>query len=410
MGLHRFKPIPSGRMGILWTLATIKKTAVIEFGCMGHMMYSGVTLKRSGVYGGSTFYSTHINEADISLGCTDRIDKVVQNVIEKDQPDALFLLPSAVPEVIGTDLGAVATALQRRYKDTPILALTGGGFDKTQNAGIQSALTDLVRCMTKGGEKSKNPTFNLIGSCADLLHFQADAAEICRLMKGMFNMDPICVFPSDASVENLANMGQAHVNLVIRQEGKSAAMELKKRFGTPFVFGRPYGVEGTVTWLKSISEVLGYSGCLSFLQTEKLEAYGRMASATPQLKRLVRTHPHKGVLSLGGHTDVVMGIQNFACRELGLIKGDIWCDAPDIQTEEVPFYSEEKWSTVVSNHKAGWLMASGEALEWGHKDLTLQIANPDTQWRISPYTPPLVGFRGAVHLTNLWINTADDAH
>jgi len=53
MGLHRFKPIPSGRMGTLWTIASIRDGVVIEFGCMGHMLYSSVTLERTGVYDGS---------------------------------------------------------------------------------------------------------------------------------------------------------------------------------------------------------------------------------------------------------------------------------------------------------------------------------------------------------------------
>jgi nitrogenase molybdenum-cofactor synthesis protein NifE len=64
MGLHRFKPLPSGRMGILWTLATIRDAALVEFGCMGHMLYSGVTLKRAGVHDACRLYSTHIDETE----------------------------------------------------------------------------------------------------------------------------------------------------------------------------------------------------------------------------------------------------------------------------------------------------------------------------------------------------------
>ena len=49
MGLYQFKPIPSGRMGTLWTLASIRDSALLEFGCMGHMNYSRVFLERVGV-------------------------------------------------------------------------------------------------------------------------------------------------------------------------------------------------------------------------------------------------------------------------------------------------------------------------------------------------------------------------
>ena len=50
MGLHRFKPMPSGRRGIFWTLSGIKDAAVVEFGCMGHNLYSGSCLKQAGMY------------------------------------------------------------------------------------------------------------------------------------------------------------------------------------------------------------------------------------------------------------------------------------------------------------------------------------------------------------------------
>ncbi|WP_245611974.1 hypothetical protein [endosymbiont 'TC1' of Trimyema compressum] len=49
-------------------------------------------------------------------------------------------------------------------------------------------------------------------------------------------------------------------------------------------------------------------------------------------------------------------------------------------------------------------MVSSEALEQGNKNRDLQIRNPDTQWRLNPYIPSLMGFRGAINLANLWIS------
>ena len=76
MGLHRFKPMPSGRMGIFWTLSGIKNAAVIEFGCMGHNIYSGGSLRTAGVYEekGARLYTTYIDETDIAMGDTRRLE------------------------------------------------------------------------------------------------------------------------------------------------------------------------------------------------------------------------------------------------------------------------------------------------------------------------------------------------
>ena len=67
MGLHRFKPMPSGRMGILWTLSGIREAAIVEFGCMGHNLYSRAALRRAGIYEGfgAAIYTTYVDETDM---------------------------------------------------------------------------------------------------------------------------------------------------------------------------------------------------------------------------------------------------------------------------------------------------------------------------------------------------------
>lgn len=407
MGLHRFKPVPSGRMGVLWTLSTIRNAAIIEFGCMGHMLYTGVTLKRAGVYNACKLYSTHINETDIALGDTSRLEKVIADVIERECVRVIFLTPSSIPEVIGIDIPAICEGLQSQYPDICFVPFGCGGFDRTQHQGVQEALTLLVKTLPKDMGRTQLPTFNLIGSCADLFRFQADAEEIIRIMKGAFNMDPVCILSSDASVEEIERMGGAHINLIVRREGKEAGREMKKRFGTPYLLGRPYGVEGTINWLMKIAQLLDMEINSEFLIDEKEATLGRVAEVMPNFRRIVRSFPESATLSLGGHADVVKGILSYGCDELSFTKGICWCDCPDMGDEDIPYLTEDDWSKAVINHTKGWLMASGEALEWSGKNTNMQISNPDTKWRIYPYAPPFVGFRGAVHLANLWINSND---
>lgn len=410
MGLHRFKPVPSGRMGTLWTLATIKGAALVEFGCMGHMLYSGVTLKRAGVHDGCKLYSTHIDEADIALGGTGRLNHTLDHVLKQDRPRVIFLLPSAIPEVIGTDLPALCEELQTDYPDVRLLPFGHGGFAVNQHRGIQEALLLLAKTLPVAIEKTEQPTFNIIGSCADLFRFQADAGEILRIMEGAFGMKPVCVMTSHTSVEDLERMGSAHINLVLRREGEPAAKHLEERFGTPYLLGRPYGLEGTRLWLEQIAQLSGIPVDAAFLNQERQLARSQLAPVIPHFRYITRSHPEEAMLSLGGHADVVKGILEFGCKELSLPQGTCWCDCPEMGSEEIPYFGEDRWSQVIQEHKKGLLMASGEALAWAGRNGDMQIANPDTQWRLHPYDPPLAGFRGAVHLVNLWSNEDRDDH
>ncbi|WP_371377089.1 nitrogenase component 1 [Sporomusa aerivorans] len=404
MGLHRFKPLPSGRMGILWTLATIRDAALIEFGCMGHMLYSGVTLKRAGVHDACKLYSTHIDETDIALGGTERLNHTIAAVIQRDQPRVIFLLPSSIPEVIGTDILALCEELQPEYPGVRLLPFGYGGFDVSQHRGVQEALLLLAKTLPLAMKRTPQPTFNIIGSCADLFRFQADAGELVRIMKGAFGMKPLCVLTSDTAIADIENLGGAHVNLVIRREGEPTARHLRERFGTPYLAGRPYGIDGTMRWLEEIAQISGLTADDAFLNAEREFSRRQLAPVMPSFRNIVHAHPEEAVLALGGHADVVRGILSFGCGELALIKGSCWCDCPDMGDADIPYFSEDEWTKAVQAHKKGYLMASGEALAWTGRNPELQIANPDTKWRLHPYEPPLVGFRGAVQLANLWIN------
>lgn len=404
MGLHRFKPLPSGRMGILWTLAAIRDAALVEFGCMGHMLYSGVTLKRAGVHNACKLYSTHIDETDIALGGTERLNHTIDNVVKRDQPRVIFLLPSSIPEVIGTDLPALCAELQPEYPGVRLLPFGYGGFNITHHRGVQEALLLLGKTLPTDVKRTQEPTFNIIGSCADLFRFQADAMELVRIMEGTFGIKPLCVMTSDTSIEEIKNMGGAHINLVIRREGEPAAKHLRQRFGTPYLLGRPYGIDGTTRWLEKIAQIAGLTADAAFLKGQREISRQQLASVMPSFSHIIRAHPEEAVLSLGGHADVVRGILTFGCGELSLAKGTCWCDCPDMTSEDIPYFPEDEWTRAVQEHKKGYLMASGEALEWAGRNAELQISNPDIKWRLHPYEPPFTGFRGAVHLVNLWIN------
>lgn len=417
MGLHRFKPLPSGRMGTLWTLSSIRDAAIVEFGCMGHMMYSGVTLENTGIRHAAKRYSTHIDETDIALGGTDKLASTIAHVVSHDHPNVIFLLPSSIPEVIGTDLFAEAKTLQQDYPDTIILPFGYGGFAVNQHQGVQEALLRLVQVLPKETEKTAQPTFNIIGSCADLFRFQADAAEILRIMEGTFGLKPLCVLTSDTSVAEIEQMGGAHVNLVIRREGEPAAKHLHERFGTPYLLARPYGIQGTLRWIDDIARILGTAPSSAFVTAQRVECETLHRDLLPLLRHVVQDHPEEIPLSVGAHADIVCGVLEFGCGDLQLPKGICWCDSPDMASGDIPYFSENEWAPVVQAHKKGLLMASGEALHWAEKNQSLQISNPDIRRRLNPYVPPFVGFRGALHLIDLWINAVleqendeDDEH
>lgn len=408
MGLHKNTPPMSGRMGTLWTLSSIRNAALVEYGCMGHMIYSRIFLNRVGVTDSCKMYATHIDETDISLGDTKRLNKAVDEIIKRDNPQVLFLIPSTVPTVIGTDLPALCKELQPEHPNVPIIAFGNGSFDVYGHQGIRDTLVILAKNLTKEIKKTKKPTFNIIGSCADMFRYYADCEEIKRIMKGAFDMEPVCVMTSDTSVKDIKDMGSAHINLVIRNEGEEVAKYLNTKFRTPYLLSRPYGIDGTVNWINEISQICSLKVNEDFIKQEVQDIKTRLLPAMPVLNHMIRSHKEEATISIGGHYDVVRGILSYALNEFGLYKGDCWCDCSDMADDNLPFFNEEQLSNAINSKNKGILMASGEVLKKVNGNMDMQISNPDLKWRLNPYEPPMVGFRGAIHLSSLWLNSLLD--
>ncbi|NLW69945.1 MAG: nitrogen fixation protein NifE [Eubacteriaceae bacterium] len=406
MGLHRFKPMPSGRMGILWTVSSVSEAAVVEYGCMGHNLYSGYQLRQGGIYEGkgAPLYTTYIDETDIAMGDTARLPATIKQVIINDAPKVIFLQPSAVPEVVGTDMTAVANELREEFPEVILIPLGHGSFAISQHKGVEEALLTLVGTLPLDGVKTDPTYYNIIGSCADLFNYGADAREMIRMMRGAFNMEPLCVLSSDCSVTDIQNMGKAAINLVIRREGIPAAEKLKKRFGTPYVYGRPYGIASNGEWLRKIGEILSAKPPEAFIAAEEKLVYDMIDGPYRTLRDHRWSYPEEAEIYLGGHIDVVSGILKFATEEMPFNLGAVWCDCPEHAGADIPYYGEKEWIPIVKNKSKGYLMGSGEMLLWAGRNTTLQISNPDIGYRLHPYGAPFVGYRGAVNLVNVWIN------
>lgn len=406
MGLYKYYPRPSGRMGALWTLAAVKGAVILEFGSMGHMIYAKRLIEQAGYAKDCQAFVTHLDEKDIALGMTSRIEKALDEILQKQRAEAVFLIPSSVPEVIGTDMEAICEELSFRYEGIPILYFPCGSFTMDYHKGIETALYELCKRLPEETERPvsshnrKELTCNIIGSAIDLHLFEADAREIERILKEAFGMKVSCVLSTRAEVKSIKKLGEATVNLVIRREGIKAGEVLKKRFGTPYLYGRPYGIEGTVKWLEQMEELLGITSDKNFLAEEMKDCH--MVYDT--LKHNLEFFGERIAFSAGGNGDVVQGLREFAAAELGIKEGLFWCDSREEERAGIPCLTEEKILEALTTLPSGILMAGKEYLRAAGKNTELRTDRGINEWNFNPHVPPYVGFRGAINLCSLWFH------
>lgn len=400
MGLYRYMPEPSGRMGLLWSLGTIKDIAILEFGSMGHMIYAYKWVSQGGMDDRAKLYSTHIDEKDISLGIYQRVFMALDNIIKEQNPKAIFLLPSTIPEIIGMDLEAICDEYINLGCETPIIVLKKGGFKEKVHHGMEEAMFQLVKNFTKELPKSKEMTYNIIGSLVDVARFEGDLREIKRILKRSLDMELLTALPSHSTIDEIELMSSAHINLVIRKEGLKVAKEMERRYGIPYIYGRPYGYKGTTKWIEEIALILRRNINDSFIEDEIQEGMYSINF----IKQMLNYSKKRDTLYLGGNHDVVKGILEFAQTEIGMEIGHAWCDNKVYGSDDIPYYKEEQWHSIIKEKKPGIYMLPKPAMDAMGLESSYTLNRGHNSYLFQKYEHPFVGYRGAMTLCALWLD------
>ncbi|ONI40316.1 hypothetical protein AN639_04705 [Candidatus Epulonipiscium fishelsonii] len=254
MGLCRYLPTPSDRMGLLWTLLTVKESIILEYGPAGTTHYSMGFLGKLGVDHEEQIFTTHMSEEDVIMGDVSRLENSIIELDESYSPKVIFVVASSTSEVIGTDIKGVCRYMQPEV-EAKLIACNIGGFRGDYSVGIAYAYNLLARELVNSTE-DKLDTYNIVGLSVGNYRATADYQEIIRLLKQTYNMNIGTALCCETNITQIQNLATAKLNLVVSCEGLDCAKYMEEKFGIPYVYGMPYGYSGTKNWLTQIGEAL----------------------------------------------------------------------------------------------------------------------------------------------------------
>lgn len=256
MSLCRYLPTPSDRMGVIWSLLSVKDSIVLEYGPAGTTHYSMGLYGSLGLEFNERIFTTHMSEDDVVMGDVTRLEESIVELDEGYNPKVIFVVASSISNIIGTDLKGVCRYMQADVK-AKLIALERGGFQGDYSAGIQEAYKLLAKELAQPNVEKVPNTFNILGASMGDFRITSDIWEIGNLLQEGFGMKMHTSLCTDTSVAAIETMGSAELNLVLRPEAEGAGKILEEKTGTPFVLGMPYGYAGTVEWLQKIAATLG---------------------------------------------------------------------------------------------------------------------------------------------------------
>ncbi len=283
MSLCRFLPTPSDRMGILWSLLNVEDAIVLEYGPAGTTHYSMGFFGKLHIEQENRLFTTHMSEDDVVMGDTTRLEDALVEIDETFSPKVIFVVASSVSSVIGTDIAGVCNVVAPNVK-AKLIALEEGGFKGDYSTGLKEVYTMLVKRMVEKSDEVVDKTFNIIGASTGEYRASSDIKEIARLMKVAFGFKLNTALCAKTTIEDIKKMSSVKINLVISNEGLTAAKFLQETFGTPYIYACSYGYKGTQKWLSDIADIIEVSVNSSLeaklkeriAETMQYRMYGRM--------------------------------------------------------------------------------------------------------------------------------------
>lgn len=368
MSLCRFYPPASDRMAIMWSLMPVEDAIVLEYGPAGTTHFGGGLYSSLGITLRQSLFTTHISEDDVIMGDVSRLEKAIAEVDQAYGPKVIFVVASAVIAVIGTDIRGVCRYMQEKI-NARLIAFEDGGFRGDYTYGLRAVYRLLATQIADLDEPKEEKTFQILGASAGAWRVRSDVWELQQLMEEAFGWKCRLTMGLETTVHQLETAGSAALNLVIRCEALEAANILKEKYGTPYVYGAPYGYQGTIDWLNQIAETIGEPVNPKLLTRLKEKLTDLMPMGGGPMATM---HSKQALVSIRADYDSLIGLAG-AMREMDIEPDRLICShslkaVKDPQPEVIYYAKEKDFLDCCETLRGEWVLGDTVMLQCCRKE------------------------------------------
>ena len=187
----------------------------------------------------SMVYISGLSEMEAIMGDDEKLINDIVLAAEDLKPKFIAIAGTPIPTMTGFDFEAVAALIEERT-GIPAFGFPTTGMNSYVH-GANMALEAIARRFTdKTAKRTESPSVNILGLTP--LDFTVNGTDeaIARFLEDS-GYRILSRWAMGSSLEELAQAGGAHVNLVVSATGLGAAKVLQEQFGIPYVVGVPVG-------------------------------------------------------------------------------------------------------------------------------------------------------------------------
>ncbi|MBQ8830985.1 MAG: oxidoreductase [Oscillospiraceae bacterium] len=189
----------------------------------------------------SMVYISGLSEMEAIMGDDEKLIDDIVSAANDLKPKFIAVAGTPIPTMTGFDFNAIAEIITERT-GIPAFGFATTGMN-TYVHGASMALKALAEnCVDNNAARSADLSANILGLTPLDFSVNGSDASIAEFLKNA-GFRVISKWAMGDSLEDIAQAGSAHVNLVVSSTGLDAAKVLSEKFGTPYVVGIPMGKE-----------------------------------------------------------------------------------------------------------------------------------------------------------------------
>ena len=261
--MYYFEPYKSCSLfGALRYFANIQNSVCLIHGPSGCSFFNRNGIIRLNGYYSAPYkinipkiFTTGFNEKDAIFGAEEKLEKAIDELIEKFSPDAMFVFNCCVTEITGENVDDICQRAQENY-GISCIAIHSAGFKGDHRVGMHLA-ADLI--FKNFMQQKSEPRPNSVNILADFDYFNNTSVEVTEILNRIGIRDILHV-PGKCTIEQLRQATGASVNLVACGfAGKYFAEMFRKKHGIPYLgIGVDfYGIEKSYQLYGEICDFFG---------------------------------------------------------------------------------------------------------------------------------------------------------
>lgn len=213
--------------GVMLTASYIKNMPVLVVGT-SECTYYTKNFAYHRQKGKDSVYSLALKEKDVVFGAQVKVEKAIKQIVEIEEPDAIMIVTTCVPELIGEDYSSIEYSLSDEI-NIPIFVVN------TEHFKCNSHIPGMTRALKSLGNAMNKPKYNEGVNILGHRQYDVEKTELVSILKSQ-GIKINTVIPSKCDIEDIKNASNVKLNIVTDMIAIDLAKYMKEKFSIDYIY------------------------------------------------------------------------------------------------------------------------------------------------------------------------------